>query len=134
MPEHERYPHEAIPPCLLIYDAECRLCVATKQKLERSAIGDCTGAVSFIPYQSDQARRVLGSLYRPGPPDMAFLVEPSGTVRQGLDAFLPLAPRMAGGRLLVRLLRLPLARRLAEWGYRTIARHRYRWFGPVSRR
>jgi predicted DCC family thiol-disulfide oxidoreductase YuxK len=65
---------------------------------------------------------------------MAFLVEPSGAVRQGLDAFLPFAPGLRGGRFLVRLLRLSFAKRAAEWAYRMVARHRYRWFGSVRHR
>jgi predicted DCC family thiol-disulfide oxidoreductase YuxK len=117
--------------CLLIYDGECRLCVSTKQKLEQAGVGQAGSDVRFLPYQSDEAKRVLGQKYRLGRPDMAFLVRPSGDVCQGLDAFLPLVPNLPGGRLLLWSLRIPLAKRLAEWGYRMIARHRYRFFGEA---
>jgi predicted DCC family thiol-disulfide oxidoreductase YuxK len=117
--------------CLLIYDSECRLCVSTKQKLEQAGVGQAGSDVRFLPYQSDEAKRVLGQNYRLGLPDMAFLVRPSGEVHQGLDAFLPLAPSLPGGKLLLQCLRMPLAKRLAEWGYRMIARHRYRLFGEA---
>lgn len=127
-------PHrEPAPSCLLIYDAECRLCVATKEKLEQAAGRGETGGLSFIPYQCEEAKRALGSLYRYGRPDMAFLVEPSGIVRQGLDAFLPLVSRLPGGALWLKLLRVPYARQLGDWVYRLIARHRYQWFGPARR-
>jgi predicted DCC family thiol-disulfide oxidoreductase YuxK len=117
--------------CLLIYDGECRLCVATKQKLEQVGIGQAGSDVQFVAYQSEEAKRILGQSYRLGRPDMAFLVRPSGEVHQGLEAFLPLAPSLPGGRFLLWCLRIPLAKRLAEWGYRMIAKHRYRLFGEA---
>ena len=118
--------------CLLVYDGECRLCVSTKQKLEELGIGQAESDVKFLAYQSDEAKRILGENYRPGRPDAAFLIRPSGEVSQGFEAFLPLIPNLPGGRLLLWWLRFPSARRLAEWGYRILARHRYRWFGEAD--
>lgn len=113
----------------LIYDGECRLCVAAKEGLER--LGADRDA-RFVPYQSEEAARCLGGEYRPGRPDVAFLVEPDGRVSRGLDAFLPLLPGLRGGRILRAILRVPVIRPLAELGYRLVARHRYRWFGRVG--
>ena len=118
--------------CLLIYDGQCRLCVATKQKLEQAGVRRDGQNVRFISYQSDEAKQALGSTYHPGRPDMAFLVKPTGVICQGLDAFLPLVPGLPGGRVLLWLLRAPLVKQLAEWGYQLIARHRYRLFGEVE--
>lgn len=118
--------------CLLVYDGECRLCVSTKQKLETRGVGQAESDVRFLAYQSEAAKRILRSNYRSGRPDMAFLIRPSGEVLQGLDAFLPLVPNLPGGKLLLWWLRFPSAKRLAEWGYRMVARHRYRWFGEVD--
>ena len=118
--------------CLLVYDGECRLCVSTKQKLEELGIGQTESDVRFLAYQSETAKRMLGSNYRPGRPDVAFLIRPSGEVIQGLEAFLPLIPILPGGKLLLWWLRFPSAKRLAQWGYRMVARHRYRWFGDAE--
>ncbi len=118
--------------CLLIYDGQCRLCVSTKQKIEQAGVGRAGHNVRFISYQSDEAKQVLGSAYRPGRPDMAFLVKPTGAICQGLDAFLPLVPGLPGGHVLLWLLRAPLVKSLARWGYQLIARHRYRLFGEVQ--
>jgi predicted DCC family thiol-disulfide oxidoreductase YuxK len=118
------------PPCVLIYDGECRLCVGTKRKLEQSPPPE-SGQVRFIPYQSEEAKQALGSRYRAGRPEMAFLVEPSGLVREGLDAFMPLLTGYPGGRVLVRWARAPFVRRVLTRLYRSVARHRYRWFGSV---
>jgi predicted DCC family thiol-disulfide oxidoreductase YuxK len=118
--------------CLLIYDGECQLCVSTKQKLERAGVGQTGSDIRFLPYQSDEAKQVLGENYRSGRPDMAFLVRPSGEVCQGLDAFLPLLPRLPGGQSLLWCLRIPFLRRLAVWGYRLVARYRYHLFGEAA--
>jgi predicted DCC family thiol-disulfide oxidoreductase YuxK len=113
----------------LIYDGECRLCVTAKEGIERLG-GD--RAVRFIPYQSEEAACRLGADYTPGRPAVAFLVEPNGQIRRGLDAFLPLLPGLPGGRFLLSLLRIPFLRPLAYLIYRIIARYRYAWFGQVK--
>lgn len=120
-------------PCLLIYDGQCRLCVTSKQGLERLSPPDPSRPVRFVPYQSDEARSVLGKEYRLGRPEVAFLVESDGSLHRGLDAFLPLLPGLPGGRFLSLLLKLPFLRPLSERLYRLVARNRYRWFGEVSR-
>ncbi len=120
------------PACVLIYDAECRLCVATKTKLDRIGISQAGPDVRFLAYQSEEAMKVLGEDYRPGRPDMAFLIRSSGEVLQGFAAFLPFIPHLPGGKLLQWALRFPFAKRLAEVGYRMVARHRYRWFGSAK--
>jgi predicted DCC family thiol-disulfide oxidoreductase YuxK len=118
--------------CRLVYEAECRLCASVKSKLERMEMGQTGTNVRFLAYQSEEARKALGHNYRPGRPEMAFLIRPSGEVLQGLEAFLPFVPNLPGGTLLLRWLRFSFAKQLAERGYRTIARHRYRWFGEVK--
>jgi predicted DCC family thiol-disulfide oxidoreductase YuxK len=128
---------------LLIYDGECRLCVTAKNGLEHlDRGGRCSPGASsrepskvrFVAYQSEEAADRLGAGYRPGRPDVAFLVDTQGRVQQGLDAFLPLLPGLPGGRLLLLLLRLPFLRPLAYLLYRLVARHRYRLFGQVPYR
>jgi predicted DCC family thiol-disulfide oxidoreductase YuxK len=114
---------------ILIYDDQCRLCVTAKEGLER--IGEDKD-VRFVPYQSEEAASRLGTEYSPGRPCVAFLVERDGTIRRGLDAFLPLVPGLRGGRVLHAILRVPLIRPLAYLAYRLIARYRYKWFGSVN--
>jgi predicted DCC family thiol-disulfide oxidoreductase YuxK len=119
-----------MPNRVLIYDGECRMCVAAKEGLER--LGAAGEAVRFVPYQSDEAACHLGAAYRPGRPEVAFLVDPEGRISQGLDAFLPLLPGLPGGRVLRALLRLPFGRAVGSLAYRVVARNRYRWFGAVK--
>lgn len=126
MDQREVSPDEV---CLLVYDEGCRLCVGTKEKLEQAGLGRVGSEIRFVPYQSDEAKRALGARYIPGRPDVAFLVKPTGEVREGLEAFLPIMNSLRGGRLLLWLLRFRLLKRAAELVYRVIARHRYRLFG-----
>lgn len=117
------------PERTLIYDGACRLCVTAKAGLERMGAAQ---TVRFIPYQSEEAACRLGAAYKPGRPDVAFLVEQDGRISRGLDAFLPLLPGLRGGRFWLALLKIPLARPLALLVYRVVARYRYQLFGQVS--
>jgi len=117
--------------CLLIYDGQCRLCVAAKKGLERlGPHADATPA-RMVPYQSEEAKKALGESYRPGRPNVAFLVRPNGEIASGLDAFLALLPGIKGGRGLSALLSLPLVKPFGYLLYRFIARYRYFIFGRV---
>src|SRR2546422_10518516 len=117
----------------LIYDGQCRLCVTAKEGLERLGPAPQQSGIRFVPYQSEEAASRLGATYKPGRPDVAFLVEPNGRIRYGLDAFLPLLHGLRGGRVLAALLGVPLLRPLAYLVYRLIARYRYQWFGAVRK-
>lgn len=117
--------------CLLLYDGQCRLCVTAKRGLEQFGTERSSGEVRMIPYQSEEAKQVLGARYRSGRPDVAFLVYPDGKVATGLDAFLPLLPGLTGGRVLAWLFTLPLVKPVGYVLYRLVARYRYRLFGTV---
>ena len=43
--------------CLLLYDGECGLCVATKGKLEQLGVGQAGMDIRFLAYQSKETRR-----------------------------------------------------------------------------
>ncbi|MGQ0811609.1 MAG: thiol-disulfide oxidoreductase DCC family protein [Nitrospiraceae bacterium] len=118
--------------CVLIYDGRCRMCVTAKKGIEELRPCNTLPSVRFIPYQSEEAAGLLGSDYRPGRPDVAFLLGPDGQIRRGLDAFLPLLPGLPGGRYLLALIRVPFMKSLAALVYRVVARYRYRWFGEVQ--
>jgi len=115
--------------CTLVYDGHCRLCVTAKTQLEQRTAGRSGTPVRMVPYDGDEARRLLGAAYRPGRPDVAFLVDSRGNVTNGLDAFLPLLPALKGGAFLAGFLRLPLVKPLARLLYRVVAKYRYRLFG-----
>lgn len=116
------------PQCILIYDGRCRMCVTAKRGLERlSSEGD---DLRMIPYQSEEAREVLGARYHGGRPEAAFLVT-GERVATGLDAFLPLLPGLKGGRLLAKVFAVPFVKPFGYWIYGLVARYRYKLFGEV---
>jgi predicted DCC family thiol-disulfide oxidoreductase YuxK len=104
------------------------MCVTAKGGLERLSEGR---RLRMIPYQSDEARQLLGLLHHGGRPEAAFLVTADGRIAGGLDAFLALLPGLRGGRLLAALFALPFVKPLGDWVYRLVARHRYKLFGEV---
>jgi predicted DCC family thiol-disulfide oxidoreductase YuxK len=116
------------PQCL-IYDGRCRMCVTAKGGLEQLRVEN--KALRMIPYQSEEAERLLGPHYRRGRPEAAFLIAADGRIASGLDAFLPLLPGLKGGRVLARLFALPLVKPLGYWIYRLVAKYRYEVFGEV---
>ena len=85
----------------------------------------------MVPYQSEEAKQALGEGYRPGRPNVAFLVRPNGEIARGLDAFLALLPGLKGGRVLSVFLSLPLVKPLGYLLYWFVARYRYAVFGKV---
>ena len=118
--------------CLLVYDGECRFCVTAKEGFERLETHDADAIpIRMVPYQSEEAQQALGESYRPGRPNVAFLVRPNGEIARGLDAFLALLPGLKGGRVLSVLLSLPLVKPLGYLLYWFVARYRYSIFGKV---
>ena len=117
--------------CLLVYDGQCRLCVAAKRGLEQLTAQVEASPVRMVPYQSEEAKRALGESYRPGRPNVAFLVSPHGEISRGLDAFLVLLPGLKGGRVLSIILSFPLVKPFGYLLYWFVARYRYSLFGKV---
>ena len=117
--------------CLLVYDGQCRLCVTAKKGLERLGTHADATPIRMVPYQSEEAQKALGEGYRPGRPNVAFLVRPNGEIARGLDAFLALLPGLKGGRVLSVLLSLPVVKPFGYVLYWFVARYRYSIFGKV---
>ncbi len=67
--------------------------------LERRGVDQTITGIRFLAYQSEAARIAVGQQYRPGRPEAAFFVQPSGKILQGLDEFSPLLPHLSRGRL-----------------------------------
>ncbi len=110
-------------PYTLLYDGDCRFCARSADLI---ASWDRGGAVEVIPFQrSGVAERF------PHIPPEAFreamqLVGPGGKTWAGAAAVERLVRLLPGGRPLGCLFALPFARPLADFGYRLVARNRYR--------
>ncbi|TKB33501.1 MAG: DUF393 domain-containing protein [Nitrospira sp.] len=118
--------------CLLIYDGECRLCDTAKKGLERLETQVDATPIRMVPYQSEEAKQALGAVYRPGRPDVVFLIRSDGEIASGLDAFLALLPGLRGGRILSGLFSIPLVKPVGYLLYWCVARCRYAVFGKVA--
>ncbi len=109
----------AVEKPLVIYDASCQLC---RRWIARwhARTGD---RIEYRPLQEPGLLRRLGV-----PLSDALravqLVTPDGKRYAGADAVLRALGQTPGLRLVTRLARLPLARWVAEWVYRRVARHR----------
>lgn len=116
------------PRNVLIYDAECRFCVASRRWLQR---WDRHRRVTFLPFQTAEARAFLPELAGASCMDAMRFVDDQGRVSAGVEALRNMLPLLPMGRLLAHLFRIPGFSHGANFAYRHLARNRYRWFGSV---
>ncbi|MFQ5950419.1 MAG: thiol-disulfide oxidoreductase DCC family protein [Nitrospiria bacterium] len=113
------------PRRILIYDAECRLCVTSKGFLER---WDRLHQIKFLPFQSQEAEEIIPDMAgREGIDAMRYV--DGDHISIGVDAFRRMLPVLPLGRLLSVLFYLPGFQWCARSIYRVLAKHRYKWFG-----
>jgi predicted DCC family thiol-disulfide oxidoreductase YuxK len=123
--------HNAIEGrALLLYDGVCALCHGVVAFLMKR---DCGDRFRFVPLESDLGREVLARFDIHAFPEGVVLLTDALTPREQLyhrsDAFAAALERLsAPWRAMGRALRL-VPRPLREWGYRMVARYRYRIFG-----
>lgn len=112
------------PSLTVLYDAHCRLCLASRSRLERWATAD---RLRFVPIQDPEAPALAPGKSASDLQGEMHVVE-DGRVYGGADGWFHI----------LRLAPLELAwlraapRSLATAAYRLIARNRYRWFGRVD--
>lgn len=123
--------HNAIEGrALLLYDGVCALCNGVVAFLMKRDRGD---RFRFAPLESDLGREVLARFGIHSFPEGVVLLTDALTPKEQLyhrsDAFGAALERLsAPWRAMGRALRL-VPRPLREWGYRMVARYRYRIFG-----
>jgi predicted DCC family thiol-disulfide oxidoreductase YuxK len=115
---------------LVLYDGVCGLCNRLVQFLLKR---DRKDAFRFAPLQSPLARTILERHgQNPDDLDTVYLVLEANTDRERLltegRAVLHMLDRLGGIWKAVSWLRM-LPAPLLSWGYRLVARRRYRWFG-----
>lgn len=112
------------PALTILYDAHCRLCAASRARLERWATAD---RIRFVPIQDPEAQALAPGKTAADLQGEMHVVE-DGRVYGGADGWfriLRLAPmELAWLRAAPRF--------LATAVYRVIARNRYRWFGRID--
>ncbi|MHC1763879.1 MAG: thiol-disulfide oxidoreductase DCC family protein [Verrucomicrobiia bacterium] len=111
---------------LLIFDGECKFCRFWIERWRR-VTGD---RIDYAPFQDTSVTNRFPDLPRHDLEAAVHLIEPGGRVFRGAEAVLrSLAVNPAKRWPLWVYRRVPGAAMVAEWAYRTVARHR----GALSR-
>ena len=114
---------------VVVYDGECGFC----QRSIRWIAGHTTARdIQFIPFQERDPAGLHHQLTIEECRQGVQLIE-SGRRYSGFDAFRKLLPYLPIVKWLVPLAYLPGASLVGAWGYRLIARNRYRLGGPAPR-
>ncbi len=118
-------------PCacnILIYDADCRFCVASKNLIER---WDRRHRITFLPFQTEEATRLVPELGGTTCIDAMRFIDAEERVYAGVDAFRKMLPFLPAGYFLSALFYIPGFSWVARKSYHWIAENRYRWFGKA---
>ena len=110
----------------VLYDGECRFCVAQIGTLRRL---DRRGRLEFVSLQDQRVGRDFPELTHDMLMEQMFVVAPSGAAYGGAEAIRYLSRRLPALWLVAPLLHLPGSLPLWQAGYRFVARHRYRIAG-----
>ena len=113
---------------IIFFDGVCGMCTRFVDLI----LGiDSKGVFRFAPIQGETAKRLLPPLSESPQEWSMFYVDERG-IHTESDAFLGVYQRLGGIWWLLSLLRV-VPRVVRDTVYRTVARHRYRWFGRRDR-
>ncbi|OXM15378.1 thiol-disulfide oxidoreductase DCC family protein [Paenibacillus herberti] len=132
--EHGVVKPELEPELTVLYDGQCRLCLAAVDSLQRLNPRE---QLRYTAVQQTTAEE-LNSLFRGEPPDVLKLMElihvvdRQGRVHSGSDAIIRAMRSVRGFGPAALLYRLPGMSRLADALYRYVAARRYDWFGSAG--
>ena len=109
---------------VVIYDGHCRFCTAQVQRLDR---WDRSDKLAFISLHDPRVGEQWPDLTHAQLMEQLYLISPAGRRYGGAAAFRYLSRHLPRLWLLAPLLHIPFSLPLWQWGYRLIARQRYRW-------
>jgi predicted DCC family thiol-disulfide oxidoreductase YuxK len=117
------------PRYTIFYDANCRLCARSRRALERLKP---RAELSFVDVRDERAMAAHPMVDRREALSQMFVLDPSGRLAGGYDAFLSLAPTVPLLRPLCGVLRQGPVRAVGWRLYRWVARNRFALGGAVS--
>jgi len=113
---------------LVLYDGRCSFCRDWSRRLAR---WDGGGRLRQVPYQERHTVAGLPALSDAELAEALHVVLPDGRVARGGRGVIALLPWLRGGKVLGAVARVPGVARLADHGYRWVARRRHA-VGPGS--
>jgi predicted DCC family thiol-disulfide oxidoreductase YuxK len=111
---------------VVIYDGDCRFCTG---QVERLARWDRGGRLAFISLHNPQVAERWPDLTHDMLMEQMYVVDRQGRRHGGAAAFRYLTRRLPRLWVLAPLLHLPLTLPLWQWGYRQVAKRRYKIAG-----
>ncbi len=104
----------------IVYDGRCGFCCALVARVRGR---DRRRRLAFVPFQDEEALEPTG-VSRAEAAQEVYLVAPDGRRWSNGEAVARTIALLPAGRLLGKVMQLPLARGLVRLGYRLVARNR----------
>ncbi len=109
---------------VLIYDGDCRFCTAQVERLHR---WDSKQRLAFLSLHDPSVAEKYPDLTHDQLMAQMYLIDQQGNRHPGAAAFRYLSRKMPRLWPLVPFLHIPFSLPLWQWGYRQVARRRYRF-------
>lgn len=113
----------------LLYDGECRLCLQSVEIIRRMKTD---ADIRMLPLQEAAAEELPAGVGSEQLLAELHVLDGEGRLHRGAEALVRIIQTVPAWRWLAVLYRVPGLKRLADWGYRFIAKHRYRLFGKAG--
>jgi predicted DCC family thiol-disulfide oxidoreductase YuxK len=114
---------------IVIYDGNCRFCTGQVENLAR---WDSRGRLAFLSLHDPEVAKRFPDLSYDRLMEEMVVVDPKGNRYGGATAFRYLTTRLPRLYLLAPLMHIPFTLPLWQWGYRQVARRRYRIAGKTG--
>jgi len=115
---------------VVIYDGHCKFCTAGVQKLARWDRG--VRRLSFLSLHDPEVATRFPQLTYDQMMQEMYLIDRSGRIHRGAEAFRYLTTRLPRLYALAPLLHIPLSLPFWKWAYRRVAKIRYRLMGKST--
>lgn len=113
----------------VFYDGRCRICLRSRQMIQRLA---ASGTVIFIDVHDRQALQAYPQLRGADTRGQMHVIDPAGRLTGGFDALVALMPLFSPISAFAPLFRRGPLRSIGARVYRWLANNRYRLGGDVS--
>lgn len=126
---HLPSPAERPEADIVIYDGDCRFCTGQVENLAR---WDSRRRLAFLSLHDPEVAKRFPDLTYDQLMEEMYVVDQAGNRYGGADAFRYLTTRLPRLYLLAPLMHLPFTMPLWRWGYRQVAKRRYKIAGKTG--